>query len=93
MNAHALHEFASGFYAFGFVFSCAVAIEADGEAYPRLFNHLLLLLILEKFRYVSVLFEGMQAVIIDIQLPENLMFCHLLQETIGVFTDGLDKPE
>ena len=91
MDAHDLNESARRFYAVGFILFGDVAVEANGQAHACLLDERLLFFVFEKLAYVGVLLKAVQAVVIDVDFPENIVLRHLPQETVGVFADVFDK--
>ena len=93
VDTHVLNKLTSGFYFRRFVFGSDVSVKADGEPHARFSNDVLLFLVLEKFGYVIVIFEPVQAVVIDVHFPENSLFCHAFEIAVGVLAEVFDMRE
>lgn len=86
-------KLARSFDALCFIFFGDMSVETDGKFHARPSDNFLLLFVFEKLRHVVVRFEGVQTVVIDVQLPKDTVFRHFPKITIGVFATGSDKLE
>ena len=91
--AHVFYQFVCRFNSVGFVFVYDVAVESDAQFYARFFHYFLLLFILEKSRNVVVNFKAVQAVVVYVYLPEDIVVRHLFKEGVRIFSESAYESE
>ena len=78
LDAHRADARARVLYTVGQIVLDAVSVKADREPQTRLAHDRLLLFVRKKAFDVGVLLKMVNAVIIDVQLPEDALLCHAL---------------
>ena len=74
-----------------FIFLGDMPVKADGKLHPRTLYNFLLFFVFEELRHVIVCFEGMQAVVVDVDFPKDTMLRHFTEVAVGLFSDRTDK--